>query len=73
MKSIALMVGIKSNQYILCNRLQWRKCPYPVVSTHRIEGVCATDKNHLIVSWNKHFYVVVAFILHYKAHDILEV
>lgn len=36
---------------------------YPIVSAHRVEGIGATNENHLVVSWNKHFDEVVAFVL----------
>lgn len=39
------------------------KYTYPIVSTHGIKCIGATNKNHLIVSWNKYFNKIVAFIL----------
>lgn len=39
------------------------KYTHPVVSTHGIKRIGTTYKNHLIVSWNKYFNKVVAFIL----------
>lgn len=46
------------------------KHTYPIVSTHWVEGIGTTDKNHLIISWNKYFDEVVALILKEKQlHD----
>lgn len=39
------------------------KYTYPIVSTHGIKRIGTTNKNHLIVSRNKYFNKVVAFIL----------
>lgn len=39
------------------------KYTHLIVSTHGIKCIGTTYKNHLIVSWNKHFNKVVAFIL----------
>jgi hypothetical protein len=39
---------------------------YPIVSAHRVESIGTTDKNHLIISWDKDFDEVVAFILKEK-------
>lgn len=39
------------------------KFTYPIVSTHGIKCIGTTYENHLIVSWNKYFDEVVAFIL----------
>lgn len=40
-----------------------RKYTHPIVSTHGIKCIGTTDKNHLVVSWNKYFNKVVAFVL----------
>lgn len=39
------------------------KYTHPIVSAHGIECIGTTYKNHLIISWDKYFNKVVAFIL----------
>lgn len=54
---------VKANTVEGEKKIHHLKHTYPIVSTHWVESIGTTDKNHLIVSWNKDFDKVVALIL----------